>query len=140
MSTGHDNDVRRTSLGHHFGFEVAAIHRLEIGHDGCVRKGFSQGSHTMKTLGQNERCACLEPIHSGTHGECGRFESFVDIGEVEGNLDNGFHGGGWELAELSRSLHHRHDKDDAKCDTPHLRRAVISSSILSISACICVGL
>jgi hypothetical protein len=34
----HDHHVARPGLGHHLGLEIAAVHRLQVGHDGVVGK------------------------------------------------------------------------------------------------------
>ena len=96
MSAGHDDDVRRSRLCHHFGLQVAAIHGLEVSDDGCVREGFAQGAHSMETFRQNQWRARLQPIDSSAHGQRGGFEGFIDVGEVERDLDDGFH----ECAEV----------------------------------------
>ena len=43
MRAGHDDDVRRAGLGHHLGFEVAAVHRLQVGDD-RRRRGSARAS------------------------------------------------------------------------------------------------
>ena len=91
VGTGHDDDVGRAGLGHHLGFEVTAVHRLEIGDDGGVWKSGAESADAVESLGEDERGAGLEPVDSGAHREGGGFEGFVDIGEIEGNLDDGFH-------------------------------------------------
>jgi hypothetical protein len=57
MSSRHDNDVSRTGLGHHLGFQVAAIHGFEIGNDGRVREFSPQRADAVKSLGKNQRRA-----------------------------------------------------------------------------------
>ena len=115
VGAGHHDDVGGARLGHHLGFEVATVHRLQVSDDGRVWKRFPQGADAVQPFGENEWRASLQPIDPGTHGQRGGFEGFIDVGEVEGDLDNGFHGG-LEVALYRRSPHHGHDKDHAKYD------------------------
>lgn len=123
MGAGHDDDVGGAGFGHHFGFEVATVHGLQIGDDGDLGEGLAQGADTVEAFGEDEGCASFEPIDTGAEGEGGGFEGFVDVGEVEGDLDDGFHGGGLLACRLSGEGQVRHVKDDAKCDCIEAKRA-----------------
>ena len=45
----------------------------------------------MEALGKNEGCACFEPIYTSAKSHLGRFKSFVDVGKIEGYLDDWLH-------------------------------------------------
>ncbi len=90
----HDDDVGGTGFGHHFCFEVATVHGFEVGDDGDAREGIAEGADPVEAFGEEEGCACFEPVDPGAEGHAGGFEGFVDAGEVEGDLDDGIHGGG----------------------------------------------
>jgi AraC-like DNA-binding protein len=92
VGAGHHDDVGGAGFGHHLGLEVAAVHGLKIGDDGRVRKGGAEGADAVESLGEDERGAGLEPVDAGPQGEGGGLEGFVDVGEVEGDLNDGFHG------------------------------------------------
>ena len=59
VGAGHHHHVGGASLGHHLCFKVAAIHRLQVGHDRDVRESLTQGADAVQTLGQDERGACF---------------------------------------------------------------------------------
>ena len=71
VGAGHHYHVGGSGLGHHLRFEVAAVHRLQVGHDRDVREGLAQGADAMETLGQDERSARFEPIYARPHGHRG---------------------------------------------------------------------
>jgi len=79
----HHHDMRGPGLGHHLGLEVAAVHRLEIGHDRHVRKGRPQGPHAMQALGQDQGGARLQPVDAGPQGDRRRCDRLVEAREVE---------------------------------------------------------
>ena len=64
MGAGHDDHVRGAGLGHHLRFEIAAVHRLQVGHDRRVREGLAQGADAVEPFGQDERRTGFEPIDS----------------------------------------------------------------------------
>ena len=82
MGAGHHDDVGGAGFGHHLGLEITAVHRLEIGDDGRVRKRGAEGADAVESLGEDERGAGLEPVDPGPHREGGGLEGFVDVGEV----------------------------------------------------------
>lgn len=123
MGAGHDDDMGSAGFGHHFSFEVATVHGLQIGDDRDLGKSRAQGADAVEAFGEDERGASFEPINAGAEGEGGGFEGFVDVGEVEGDLDDGFHGGGLLACRLSGEGQVRHVKDDAKCDCIEAKRA-----------------
>src|SRR5690554_2120060 len=45
----------------------------------------------MQAFRQDQRRTGLKPIHPGAHGHGSRFQRFVYVGKVKGNLYNGFH-------------------------------------------------
>ena len=77
VGPGHDHDVRRAGLGHHLGFEIAAVHRLQIGDDRRVGKSLAQGPHAVHALGDDQRRAGFQPIDAGPHGQLGGLQGFV---------------------------------------------------------------
>ena len=79
----HDDDEIRSRLGHHLGLEIAAVHRLQIGHDGMIGKSFAQRFHGAQAFRQQQRCAGLQPVHAGGHGYASRFNRFVERGQIE---------------------------------------------------------
>lgn len=93
MCPRHDDHMRCSRLGHHFGLQVAAIHGLEIGDNRGVGEGLSQGADPMQSFRQDQGSARFQPVDSGAHGQRGGFKSFVNVGEVERDLNNGFHEG-----------------------------------------------
>ncbi len=93
MRAGHHHHVGRARFGHHFRFQVTAVHRLQISYDGHAGKALAQAAHAMQALRENERRAGFQPIHARPQGHFRRGERFVDVGEVEGYLDDGGHGG-----------------------------------------------
>ncbi len=54
----------------------------------------------MQAFGEDERRAGLQPVHSSAHRQGGGFERFVDVGEVEGDLNDGFHTWGQSNATM----------------------------------------
>ena len=59
VGAGHHHHVGSSRLGHHLRLEVAAVHRLQVGHDRDVRESLTQGADAVQTLGQDERGACF---------------------------------------------------------------------------------
>ena len=112
VGAGHDDDVGGAGFGHHFGFEVAAVHGLQVGDDGGGGEGAAEGADAVEAFGEYEGRAGLQPVDAGAEGEGGGFEGFVDVGEVEGDLDDGFHG----ACSVGGVGQGRHVKHDAKCD------------------------
>ena len=47
--------------------------------------------NAMKSFGENERGPDFQPIESGPHGEGGGFKGLVDVGDVEGDLNDRFY-------------------------------------------------
>ncbi len=64
VGSGHDDHMRGARLGHHLGLEVAAVHRLQVGHDRGLREGLAQGADAVEPFRQDERRARFEPIDS----------------------------------------------------------------------------
>ena len=91
MGPGHHDHVGGAGLGHHFGLQIAAVHRLEISHDRHVGKRGSQRPHAVQALGEDQRRARLQPVDAGTQCQGRRLEGFVDVGEIERNLDDWLH-------------------------------------------------
>ena len=91
MGPGHHDHVGGAGLGHHLGLQIAAVHRLEIGHDRHVGKRGSQRPHTVQAFGENQRRARLQPVDAGTQCQGRCLEGFVDIRQVKRNLHDWFH-------------------------------------------------
>lgn len=85
MRLAHHHHVRGPGLRHHFGFEVPAVHGLEIGHD-RVREFAAQPAHRLQTFGQNQGRACFQPIHARAHRALRHVERFSEVGEVKRDL------------------------------------------------------
>ena len=84
-------------LGHHFGFEVASVHCLQVGYDGSIRKVLPEGTDGIQSMRQEEGGSCLQPVHSSAESHGRSFNSLVEIYEIEGNLDSGFVHLQWKL-------------------------------------------
>ena len=65
----HHDDEAGAGLRHHLGFEIAAVHRLQVGDDGMVREAFAQRRDRVQPLGQDQRRAGLEPVDAGVDGD-----------------------------------------------------------------------
>ena len=83
VSPGHDHDVRRAGLGHHLGFQVAAIHRFQVGDDRRLRKSLAQCPHAVHALGDNQRRSGLQPVNARTQRHLGRGNCFVDRDNIQ---------------------------------------------------------
>ena len=94
MGALHHDDVRRAGLGHHLGFEIAAVHRLEVGDDGDAGESSAEAADAVEAFGEDERRAGFEPVDAGAEGHLGGVEGFLKVGEVERDLDNRAHVGG----------------------------------------------
>lgn len=104
MRARHDDDVRGSAFGHHLGFEVAAIHCLQVGDDRSVGKGLPEFANAMKSFGEDERSASLKPIDASAHREGGCFKGFVDVSEIERDLNNWPHP--WTLFLFNLEIDH----------------------------------
>ena len=82
VGAGHHDHVGRAGLGHHLRLQVAAVHRLEVGHDRGLREGLAEGADAVEALGEDERGARLEPVNPCPHGHRGRFQGLIDVREV----------------------------------------------------------
>ena len=87
----HHHHVRRAGPGHHLGFQVAAIHGLEIGYDRRAGEALAKGAHAVEPFGEDQRRAGFQPIDSGAERSLCCDDGFVDVCEVEGDLDDGSH-------------------------------------------------
>lgn len=92
MRAGHDDDVSGTGFSHHFGFEIAAVHGFEVGDDGNAGEVLTQRANAVETFGKDERSAGFQPVHAGAQGGGGGGEGFVDVCQVERDLNDGLHG------------------------------------------------
>jgi hypothetical protein len=93
----HDDHVGRPGLRHHLRLEVAAVHRLQIGHDRHAGKRSPQGPHAVQAFREDQRRAGLQPVNARPARHRGGRQGFSDIGQIEGNLHYGGHGVGQEL-------------------------------------------
>ena len=91
VSALHDHNMGCASLCHHFGLEVCAIHRLKVSNNRRVRELAAQRTHGVYTFGEQQRGPGLQPVDSSAHRNLSRFQCFIKINQVEGNLDNRFH-------------------------------------------------
>ena len=91
MRPSHYHHMSGTSFGHHFRFQVSAVHRLQVSDDRRVRKRGSQCADAVQAFRQDQRSTRFQPVNAGSNGEVSCFESFVDISEVERYLNNGAH-------------------------------------------------
>jgi len=82
VGAGHDDHVGGACLGHHLRLEVAAVHRLEVGHNGRPGEGLPQRPHTVQALGEDQRRPGLQPVDAGTHRHRSRFERLIDVRQV----------------------------------------------------------
>ena len=89
VGAGHDHDVGGARARHHLRLEVAAVHRLEVGHDGMAREGRAQRLHAAQPFGEDERRPRLQPVHSRFDGDARRVQGLVEVDEVERDLDDG---------------------------------------------------
>src|SRR5215510_13060865 len=87
VRASHHHHVRRAGFGHHLGFEVTPVHRLQVGDDRTVWKFPPQRAHAVKPFGQNQRRARFEPVNSGLDRDARGFNRFFDVGQVEGDLN-----------------------------------------------------
>jgi len=92
VSAGHDNDVRRPCLCHHLGFEIAAIHGFEVRDDRNAWKFFSQGTDSMEPFCKDQRSPRFEPVDSGAQRHASGGNGFFDVGEIQRDLNDRFHG------------------------------------------------
>jgi hypothetical protein len=85
----HDDNEIRTRLRHHLRFEIATVHRLQVGHDGVVGKPRAQRFHRAQPFGEQQRRPCFEPVDAGgnTDGRC--LNRLVERGQVQRELNNG---------------------------------------------------
>ena len=82
----HDDDERCARFRHHLGFEIAAVHRLEIRHDRLLREPGVKLFDRMQPLRQQQRRAGLEPVHTSFDRHRCRVDGFLDTGEIEREL------------------------------------------------------
>ena len=50
MSTGHNYYMSSSGFGHHFGFEIAAVHSLQIGNNRHTGKSFTKFPDAVKAF------------------------------------------------------------------------------------------
>ena len=63
----HHHHERRAVAEHHLGFEVARVHRLQVGDDRVIRVQLVERGHRVEPLTEDERCSDLEPIDASSH-------------------------------------------------------------------------
>lgn len=106
VGAGHHDDVGGTGFGHHFRFEVATVHGFEVGDDGDARKSAAERADSVESFREEKGGACLQPVDASAQGHGSGCEGFVDIGEVERDLNDGLHGrdggGSGNQARISR--------------------------------------
>jgi len=88
----HYHHMSGSCPGHHFGFEIAAVHRFQIRHNGDTGEALPESPHPAKSLGEDEGGSGFQPVDPGAQGNSRRFECFTEIGKIQGNLDDRFHG------------------------------------------------
>lgn len=94
VGAGHHDDVGGSGFGHHFRFEVAPVHGFEVGYDGDAWESAAECADPVESFCEEKGSACFQPVDASAQGHGCGFEGFVDIGEVERDLDDGFHGWG----------------------------------------------
>src|SRR5262249_59951410 len=75
-------------LALHLRFEVTAVHCLQIRDDRMLGKSCTQCLDGSQALGENQRCARLQPVNSGLDTDRRCLERFIDRGQVERELDD----------------------------------------------------
>ncbi len=73
---------------HHLGFQVAAVHRLQVGDDRMVGEARPQCLDRTQPVREEQRRAGFQPVHSGCDADGRRVEGLVQRREVERELDN----------------------------------------------------
>ncbi len=89
VRASHDDDEVGACLRHHLRFEVASIHRLQIGNDWMLREASAQLFDRVEPFRKEQRRARFEPIHAGFNANGGGLNRFVDVDQVERELNDG---------------------------------------------------
>ena len=96
VRTRHHHDVGGPGARDHLRFQVAAVHRLEVGHDRMAWEGGAQLPHRAQALREQERRARLQPVHARLHGHARRVHGVAEVGQIERDLDHArVHGGAY---------------------------------------------
>ena len=93
VRASHDDHEARAGLGHHLRFEIAAVHRLQVGDDRMIRKLLVERLDGVEAFGEQQRRARFQPVDAGVDRDLRGLERFVEIGEVERDLDDGIQRG-----------------------------------------------
>ena len=88
VRASHDDHEARAGLGHHLRFEIAAIHRLQIGDDRMIRKPLVKRLDGVEAFGEEQRRARFQPVDAGVDRDLRGLERVVEIREVERDLDD----------------------------------------------------
>ena len=83
VCAGHHHHMCGPGFGHHLGFKISPIHRLQIRDDRNTGKMLAQGFNTMQSLGQDERRPGFKPIHARPHRQGGGFKRLVKIRQIQ---------------------------------------------------------
>jgi hypothetical protein len=66
----------------------ASVHRLQVRDDGMTRKPFAELLHRVKSVGEQQRRAGLEPVHARFDGDRSGLDRFVNRRQVQRQLDD----------------------------------------------------
>ena len=83
----HHHDERRAVPEHHLGFEVARIHRLQVGDDRMTGILLVERGDRVEPLAQDERRPDFQPIDAGPNRDLGRRQRVSHRLQVERELD-----------------------------------------------------
>ena len=88
MGPSHHHDEVRARLGHHLGFEVTAVHRLQVGDDRMSREPRAKALDRPQPFGEDQRRTGLEPVDAGIDADRGSLQCLLQRGQVEGELND----------------------------------------------------
>ena len=91
VGPGHHHDMRGASLGHQLGFQVAAVHGFQVGHDGRLRKPLSQGANAVHAFGDNQRRTGLQPVDASAQCHLGSGNGFLNRDNIQRDLNDRMH-------------------------------------------------
>src|SRR5262249_5171238 len=87
VSARHYYDVRRAGSGHHLGFEIAAVHSLQVCDYRVVGEFPAQRPHAVKPFGPDQRRARFEPVDTGLDRNARGLNRFFYVSQVERDLN-----------------------------------------------------
>jgi hypothetical protein len=78
----HDYDMGGSGFCHHLCLKPTAIHDFQVSDNGNVRKLGAQSANAIRSFGDDQWGARLQPVNPRVQGESCGFESFGDGDEV----------------------------------------------------------